>query len=111
MAKVRINQSGSIKMISRSAKDGMRGFMEEVLDVAVANAPRETGELQESGKLWENPKSFRIAFDAPHAAVQHERLDFNHPNGGKAKYLEDAFNDYLPGAVVRVANSIKKDLK
>jgi len=30
-----------------------------------------------------------VGFDQPYALAQHERLDFNHPKGGKAKYLED----------------------
>jgi len=30
-----------------------------------------------------------VAFNMPYALVQHERLDFHHPKGGKAKYLED----------------------
>lgn len=30
-----------------------------------------------------------VGFNAPYARAQHERLDFHHPKGGKAKYLED----------------------
>lgn len=30
-----------------------------------------------------------VGFDTPYALAQHERLDYNHPKGGKAKYLED----------------------
>jgi len=30
-----------------------------------------------------------VGFNTPYALVQHERLDFNHPKGGKAKYIED----------------------
>jgi hypothetical protein len=30
-----------------------------------------------------------VGFNTPYALAQHERLDFNHPKGGKAKYLED----------------------
>lgn len=32
--------------------------------------------------------SVEVSFNTPYAAVQHERLDFNHPKGGEAKYLE-----------------------
>lgn len=31
-----------------------------------------------------------------YAVVQHERLDFNHPEGGKAKYLEDPVDARQP---------------
>jgi len=30
-----------------------------------------------------------VGFDQPYALIQHERLDYRHPKGGKAKYLED----------------------
>jgi hypothetical protein len=30
-----------------------------------------------------------VGFNTPYALAQHERIDFQHPNGGKAKYLED----------------------
>jgi hypothetical protein len=30
-----------------------------------------------------------VGFNTPYALTQHERLDFNHPKGGKAKYLQD----------------------
>jgi hypothetical protein len=30
-----------------------------------------------------------VGFNTPYALTQHERLDFQHPKGGKAKYLED----------------------
>jgi hypothetical protein len=43
-------------------------------------------------------------FNTPYALAQHERLDFNHPKGGKAKYLEDPlkqnadrYGDHLAG--------------
>ena len=51
-----------------------------------------------------------VGFNTPYALVQHERLDFDHPKGGKAKYLEDNLkeqadryqgnlNDHLRGAL------------
>lgn len=30
-----------------------------------------------------------VGFNTPYALTQHERLDFHHPKGGKAKYLEE----------------------
>ncbi len=34
-----------------------------------------------------------VGFNTPYALVQHERLDFRHPKGGKAKFLEDNLKD------------------
>ena len=35
-----------------------------------------------------------VGFNTPYALVQHERLDFNHPKGGKAKYLESNLTEH-----------------
>jgi hypothetical protein len=37
-------------------------------------------------------KAVYISFSTPYARRQHEELGYNHPRGGKAKYLEDPFN-------------------
>jgi len=34
-----------------------------------------------------------VGFNTPYALKQHERTDFNHPKGGKAKYLEDPLKE------------------
>ena len=31
---------------------------------------------------------------APYALIQHENMEFEHPNGGQAKYLEQPFLEY-----------------
>lgn len=60
-------------------------------------APVDTGDLrancnvsrmkEDGEKAW-----YEVGYDLPYARIQHERLDFNHPKGGKAKFLEDPFN-------------------
>ena len=35
-----------------------------------------------------------VGFNTPYALVQHERLDFHHPKGGKAKYLESNLTEH-----------------
>jgi len=38
-----------------------------------------------------------------YAIVQHERLDFHHPLGGQAKYLESVLNESRPFMAARIA--------
>jgi len=35
-----------------------------------------------------------VGFNTPYALAQHERLDYQHPKGGKAKYLEDNLKEH-----------------
>lgn len=37
-----------------------------------------------------------VGFNTPYALVQHERLDYHHPKGGKAKYLEANLQEQAP---------------
>lgn len=69
-----------------------------VMDASGALVPVETGALMISGEVLEpEVTDSGVTVDlvygtseptSNYAIVQHERLDFNHPNGGQAKYLE-----------------------
>ena len=98
----------------------------DCLSRAVERAPVELGDLRGSGYADINGAAFasgdksgsvktlgftpppaevttaEIGFFAPYALVQHEHVEFNHPLGGQAKYLESvvversaAWRDYL----------------
>ena len=52
-----------------------------------------------------------ISFNTPYARRQHEELDYDHPRGGKAKYLEDPFNRNKDKVIKYVNKKIRKALK
>lgn len=51
-----------------------------------------------------------VSFDTPYAVRQHEELGYNHPGGGKAKYLEDAFNANKDDVVKLIQDHLKGKL-
>ena len=83
----------------------------DILTEANNLVPIDTGNLKSTGVVTTNgaqnippsPTDLRPKLDisfggkttgsdgANYAAVQHERLDYNHPQGGQAKYLEQPF--------------------
>lgn len=78
----------------------------DVVNKAITLAPIESGNLRATGETKEpritsaNKVIVELSFggptkDAPqganYAAVQHERMDYAHPQGGQAKYLEQPF--------------------
>jgi hypothetical protein len=111
MAKIKFNSSGLIRIVNRSVTTERRAIMEDVLTQAKIDVPKDTLELHDSGHIIEHGKSTTVVFDAPHALIQHEDLTMNHPNGGKAKYLEDAYNSIVPNARGRIAKRIADNLK
>lgn len=79
---------------------------------AVRLAPVETGDLR--GSAWYKVKKVgggyeaTVGFTEPYALIQHERLDFNHPKGGQAKYLEAPFTENLKRYIQLLADANKK---
>ena len=60
-------------------------------------------EVVDGGDIPDSAKPIvTIGFGVPYAAVQHERDDFDHPKGGRSKYLQQAVQDaadMLPEAI------------
>ena len=50
-----------------------------------------------------------VVFNTLYAAYQHENVEFNHPKGGKAKYLSDPFERNTPQYQRKLAEAIARD--
>jgi hypothetical protein len=139
MAKNKWRIKEATKIAEEAALKALRTGAEAILTEAIDEAPIDTGTLRRSGtvtvgKLPDGARVFEAAeagnemkdafpgkigkekavylsFNTPYARRQHEELDYNHPRGGKAKYLEDPFNR-LKKKVVKMAElRIKKALR
>jgi len=139
MAKDKWRTKEAVKIAEEAGLKALRTGAEAILTEAIDETPFESGTLRRSGTVtvgglpdgarvfeaaeagnemkdaFSDPvgkeKSVYISFNTPYARRQHEELDYNHPRGGKAKYLEDPFNR-LKQKVVKMAElRIKKALK
>lgn len=110
--------------------DSIEDFAEHVASVSVQNSPLETGALRRSATVsrggqkviaykGENgqvvqagevthgrngDKFIYVSHNTPYAWVQHEKINFKHPNGGSSKYLENAHQSekhLLPKFIIR----------
>lgn len=139
MAKDKWRIKEAVKIAEEAGLKALRTGAEAILTEAIDEAPVDTGTLRRSGtvtvgalpdgeQVYEaaasgsdmkdafpgpkgKEKAVYISFNTPYARRQHEELDYNHPRGGKAKYLEDPFNR-LKKKVVKMAElRIKKALR
>ncbi len=129
----------AINIIKKAGLKAMRTGMESILTEAIKQTPVDTGTLRRSGTVtagalpdtvvvYEAAKSgtdmsgafpneegkesaIYVSFNTPYARVMHEEIGYNHPKGGKAKYLEDAFNENIKKVKTYVDKKIKKALK
>jgi len=110
----------AVKIAEEAGLKALRTGAEAILTEAMDETPIDTGTLRRSGTVtvgalpdgiqvykaaesgsdmkdaFPGPegkeKAVYISFNTPYARRQHEELGYNHPLGGKAKYLEDPFN-------------------
>jgi hypothetical protein len=129
----------AVKIAEEAALKALRTGAEAILTEAIDEAPIDTGTLRRSGtttvgglpdmmQVYEaakdgnemknafpdpvgQEKAVYISFNTPYARRQHEELDYNHPLGGKAKYLETPFNANKKKVLKYADKQIKKALK
>ncbi len=100
--------------IFNAVKQAVNTCAADLQSKSVKQAPIDTGDLRSNCSVSLtssiNNVSATVGYDLPYAIVQHERLDFNHPKGGKAKYLEDPYNENKNSYADYIKNAVKKGL-
>ena len=64
-----------------------------IRDRSTAIAPRRSGAMAASARVESAAGKVTVRYGTVYAAIQHERADFHHPNGGQAKYLQSVMED------------------
>ncbi len=139
MAKNKWRIKEATKIVEEAGLKALRTGAEAILTEAIDETPIETGTLRRSGtvtvgalpdgaQVYEaaesgsnmkdafpgpegKEKAVYISFNTPYARRQHEELGYNHPLGGKAKYLEDPFNRNKQKVLKHADKQIKKTLE
>lgn len=94
-----------------------------LLDASQQLVPVDTGALKASGQVTgDGPHTVAVSYGrqdgagrngadtADYAVIQHEALDYNHPNGGQAKYLEQAMHSAAPEILAAMAEQLRAAL-
>ncbi|HHV02965.1 MAG TPA: HK97 gp10 family phage protein [Bacteroidales bacterium] len=129
----------AVKIAEEAGLKALRTGAEAILTEAIDETPIDTGTLRRSGtvtvgalpdgaQVYEaaesgsdmkdafpgpegKEKAVYISFNTPYARRQHEELDYEHPRGGKAKYLEDPFNRNKKKVLQYAEKQVKKALE
>lgn len=122
------------EIIKELPEECAKAFTDVILNMtsdAVQDAPVDLGDLRGSGFAeinrtkvakgnsdgtitiqskanFKNKFEGIIGFTEPYALRQHEELEYQHPKGGKSKYLEDAVNRNMQKSINHLKNAIKK---
>lgn len=101
----------ALKNIEGDASAGLAEVAQDLKGKSVQLAPIDTGDLRGSG--YANPAAggWEVGFSEPYALVQHERLDYQHPKGGQAKFLEQPFAENSERYIQHIADKAKGSLR
>lgn len=83
----------------------------DLLGKSVDLAPVDKGDLRGSGSSHFEDNTVTVGFSEPYAVSQHEHLEYEHPKGGQAKYLEKPFRENADKYINYIADANKKALK
>jgi hypothetical protein len=99
--------------IRAAAVDGLGQAADHLLHTAQGLAPVLTSELERTGTASVDPAGLQAAasFDGDHAVIQHEALDFEHPHGGQAKYLEQPMHTERDVMLGLIAEPVRRALR
>lgn len=82
-----------LTMVEAAAQDAMKEAARRILKRSNQLAPVDDRDLIKSGKVVVDDLSVSVRYTAPHAVFQHENLDYEHDEGGGAKFLEIAADE------------------
>lgn len=100
--------------IERAARFGLLESASDLQQESSDEAPVDTGDLRGDAKVDKSDLDnfiVRVGYALPYALRQHEEISYNHPMGGKAKFLEDPFRrnkqKYIDHIGKRIAQAAK----
>lgn len=116
---MRLTEIEGLDELQRKLKDIPKGTEKEVgkelddirLDLegeAKRRAPVKTGDLKGSGFSERDGLDVTVGFTEPYALRQHEELEYEHPKGGEAKYLENPFKERVNKYIRAVGEAVRK---
>lgn len=79
-----------LSTVEKAAQDGLREAGKKVLEVARELSPTDSGDSDKSGFVAIDDLTVQVGFKSLVSRLQHENLDWVHPDGGEAKFLEKA---------------------
>lgn len=105
-----------LQKIPEAVRDAAENsFRKSILDLqgkAQILAPIDLGDLRGSAYsdvgFTEWGLEAVVGFTEPYALLQHEDMEFNHPKGGQAKYLEQPLKENIVQYTADLSETIKK---
>lgn len=110
---LRIDTAAVQRELRPAAAQGLLLAAEYVLGESNAIVPIDEDALARSGTATvdEGSLTAAVAYDTPYAVIQHERMDFRHAPGRRAKFLESSLNSSADEVRDIIAAQLRRALR
>lgn len=109
----------ALPLVTAAAKLAEHAGAEMLLAKSQTGVPVESGRLRDSGTVTDTAEGSAVGYGfedadgknsatAAYAVKQHEDLELHHPNGGGAKWLEDAMHAEHDAIAAAAAVELRK---
>lgn len=88
----------------------LRGSVRVELDGNAYAEGEKGGGVNVLGTVPETAEKGSVSYNRPYAAQQHEQIDYDHPSGGQAKYLESVLVEESDHILQAIAGGITAEL-
>ena len=109
---------GFVNLCAQASEEELLLIAERIGERSADRAPKGEGPLAESMRTEADTKGgniqARVIFGggsvSDYAVVQHEHTNFEHPNGGEAKFLEKTVNEETPYVAGLIGNALRRNV-
>jgi nitrous oxidase accessory protein NosD len=97
-----------VQKVDAIVSDQLMKSGETILESSKALAPIDTGLMVNTADVsMINPNRVEVRYNTDYSLYVHEDMSMNHPNGGQAKFLEQATVEYSSNHLNELANRLK----
>lgn len=111
MDELKINFDAPLSIAKTVGQKSIEDCGLDLLGKSKLLAPIDKGDLRGSGSMESGNLEVYVGFNTPYAVRQHEHTEYNHPQGGQAKYLEEPYNDNVDKYINHVADALRNAFK
>lgn len=79
--------------VEKAAQAGLQDVARATLKASNERMPKDTGDTAKSGFTASEDLTSQVGYRSKVATIQHETLEYRHPQGGEAKFLERAADE------------------
>lgn len=96
------------KEAANAAEHELKVIVADLQGKAQSLAPVDLGDLRGSAFSEVENMVGTVGFTEPYAMRQHEEVEYRHPKGGQAKFLEQPFKQNTPKYIKGVGDAVRK---